>query len=349
MDMNTTHENPFTDPSAGTNELAGASPLSTAPAPLLAQALAPLIWALEAFPDHDDLHLKTAAALGRMYPRRQVIPVYVLSEESFTDRGFSTFLKPSLKPMAKKALARLLSEIRALKLIENIRRPRVLIEASASRPACAKKLLRFAQKIGASEIAVGSHAKNGLARLFVGSFSEAMLDESRIPVLVTGPHADISASAIRSVVFPTDFSSACTTALPRILELCSQLGAELHILHKPIQIFDTYIQSGVGLFGGSWVNIDELMVETFEDHLADSRVWLDQAGAFGVKTTFVGENFREPTAEAIVTYADRLGAGTTLIAMVSQSTRATSAFLGSVTRDVIRASRCPIYVAPRAG
>jgi len=285
---------------------------------------APLIWALEAFPNHDDLHLKTAAALGKLYPQRQIIPVYVLSEESFTERGFSTFLKPALKPMAKKALATLLSEIRALRLLPDIRRPRVLVEASASRPACARKLLRFASKIGASDIAVGSHARGGFARFFVGGFSEALLDEARIPILVTGPHADLEAAPIENVIFPTDFSIASVNALPGILSLCARLRANLHIFHRPVQLFDT-----------------------FKEHLTESRAWQDQAVAFGVKTVLVGQNFREPMAEGIVQYAIRLGPASTLIALVSQTKKAASAFLGNVTRDVIRTSPCPVFVAPR--
>lgn len=310
-------------------------------------ASSPLIWAIEAFPEQDDIYLRTASALRQMFPDTPILPVYVLSEESFTARGFSTFLKPALKPMAEKAIESLLSQTHGLEF----EHPRILHETSASRPACAKKLLRFAEKIHAGRIALGSHARHGLSRFFVGSFSEAILDQSRIPVLVAGPHADLDHQATKVVVYATDFSDTCRHAYDEILRLCASFHADLHLFHKPIPSLEATAPSGIGFFGNAWVPIMDLNGGWFDETLAEqsefAAEWSRHAEEYGVKVTFAGQNSREPTAQAIVEYVRGLDPTTSLIAMVSQTGPIAGAILGSVTRDVIRSSPVPVYVAPR--
>jgi nucleotide-binding universal stress UspA family protein len=316
----------------------------------------PIVWAIDAFPDQLELHIKSAAALQALFPKTTIYPVYVLSEESFTDRGFSTFLKPALKPMATKSLRRLISQIENFSLQADMRRhlqthlekPRVLVESSASRPACARKLLRFAEKIGAGQIALGSHARNGLSRLFIGSFSESLLDHSSLPVLVSGPRCNEMKSEPEVIVFPTDFAPSGDPAFQQVLSFAARTKAELHVFHKTTYAPDIFVQGGVQLLGGGWVTIDPYLSP--EEHFdSQAQYWLNEAARRGVKTRIISENFREPTSQAIVEYVSHLGDRSALVAMIYHDTRVgavTGALLGSVTRDVIRSSTCPVYLIP---
>lgn len=317
----------------------------------------PIVWAVDAFPDDFELQLKTATALESAFPETPIYPVYVLSEDSFLDRGYASYLKPALKPMAFKAVLRILAETN----LTNIRKPRILLEASPSRSACAKRLLRFSKKIGASTIAVGSHARRGLSKFFAGSFTDAILDANEIPVLIAGPHSQIRHShslshqpqnvqhqyQTKTIVFPTDFSPACSSAFERILHIARAMDAEIHLFHKQVYTIDPYTQAGMTSFASGWVSMDSYVPEMFEDHSSDVAHWKRKADEMNIAIRFVSENFREPTPDAIVDYVRSLNDSSVLLAMVSQTGPMAAALLGSVTRDVIRTCPCPIYVAPR--
>jgi nucleotide-binding universal stress UspA family protein len=304
----------------------------------------PIVWAIDAFPDQAELQLKTAAALQKIFPLNPIHPIYVLSEESFTERGFTGFLKPALKPMAFKAVLQLISQVRFL----NFRKPRILIESSASRAACARKLLRYTKKIGAGVIALSSHGRHGFSRFFVSSFSNAVMDSTSLPLLFTGPNAERLHAKPKVIVYPTDFSPACEQASDSILELAHWMGAEIHLFHKIIHDLDPITQSGVNMLGGGWVSVEAYLQQEANDHEAEARSWIQRARARNVQTRFISENFREPISEAIVEYVSALDEPPALIAMVPQTGPLASAFLGSVTREVIRLSPCPVYIAPRA-
>lgn len=317
----------------------------------------PIIWAFDAFLDHYDVHIRTAQILEKLFPLSPILPVYILSEESFSDRGLSGSLRPALKPMAQKTMNQLLKDISlhhahqpqtTLRQKSHLKKPRVLVEASASRLACAKRLLRFAERIHASRIVFASNGNRGLSRLFNGSFSENIIDNSRLPMLVCGPKLARLDQRPDVIVFPTDFSIACQSAFDSVLELAHHYNAEVHLFHRTIHVLDSVIQTGVHMLGGGWVSVEAYMNQPAEDHEQEIADALKKARTFGVRASYIQENFREPTSHAIVQYADTLKSNSVLLAMVSQTGAMASALLGSVTRDVIRMSPWPVYLVPKA-
>ena len=310
----------------------------------------PVVWAIDAFPDRFGLHTKTASVLRELFPESEIHPVYVLSEEAFTDRGFTAFLKPALKPMAIKAINSLLEETQCF----DFRKPRVLIERSASRPACARKLLRYTKKIGAGHIVLGSHARRGLTRFLSGSFSEEILDYSPVPIIIAGPQTKIVSTPPTDVIFATDFSPGCAFGFTQILNMAASLNADLHLFHKESAAdieLEPISTSGMEMFGSGWVSLESYIDQHSSDYRLDADECSRRAKDAGVTTHLIIQNFREPTSQAIVEYAETLQAArpetSAVIAMVSQTGPVASAFLGSVTRDVIRASPFPVYLAPR--
>jgi nucleotide-binding universal stress UspA family protein len=272
----------------------------------------PIVWALDAFPDQPQLHLQMAAALAALAPHAHIHPVYVLSEESFADRGFSTFLKPALKPMALKAINQLLSEVINL----NLRPPRVLTEASASGAACAKKLARFAERIGANLIAAGSHGRSGFSRLIMGSFSEKLLDRNRLPVLIAGPQAQHLNQLPTRLLFVTDGAHGCLQAYQRALHTAANAGADMHVFWR----------------ARGRCNHD---------------TWHQPADALGVRLKVIDNSARKTTAASILDYVDYLDPSTTLVAMTGQYGVLANAFSGGLVREVIRLSPSPIYMMPQ--
>lgn len=306
----------------------------------------PIVWAVDPFCDKADyeIQLNTAHVLQRTFPEREIHPVYVLSEESFSDRGFSNFLRPALKPLALKSLRALVDESE----VELVRKPRVLVETGSSRAACARKLLRYATRVGASLVAVSATQRRRFSRLLVGSFPESVLSAHHVPVLLVGPAVERPIGSPRVIVFPTDFSDDCCEAFREIVSLAARLGAELHLFHKTVHSVDPVVQSGVHMLGGGWVSVEAYLGSDGVDHAADARSWIEEASRYGVKARFISENFREPTCDAIVEYVSKLSGTAPLVAMVSRAGQVSSWLLGSVTRDVIRMCSAPVYVATRA-
>ena len=329
------------------------SPYRSADAALLHQ---PIVWAIDAFPEDFEMQLKTAEAIQMMYPETAIHPVYVLREEVFLDRGYSTYLRPALKPMAFKAVLRILSETR----LQHIKKPRILVDRGVSQQTPAQKILRYSRKIGAGAIAVGTHARGGLSRIFTSSFCEELMDANRLPVLIAGPQSiskpleatfEHQQSHLhmrpRTIVFPTDFSRACEHAFEQILSMAELLDAEIHLFHKQTYTVDPYNAAGMGMLATGWVSVDSFATEIPEDHRSEVEVWMNRASDQGIAVRYISDNYREPTSEAIVQYVKSLDDSSVLLAMVSQTGPVASALLGSITREVIRMSPCPIYIAPR--
>lgn len=313
--------------------------------PLLAPP-GPIVWAVDPFCDsHDyDIQLTTAQALRRTFPESEIHPVYILSEDSFNDRGFSNFLKPALKPLAVKSLKALVADAD----LDLVRKPRVLTETADSRAAWARKLLRYARRIGASMLAVSTTQRRRFSRLLMGSFPESVLAAHHCPVFLVGPEVSTPPSPPKVIVYPTDFSSDCLEAYPEIVSLAARLRAELHLFHKTVHNVDPIVQSGVHLLGGGWVSVEAYLGSTGPDHTSDALRWLEQAARAGVRARFISENFREPTSDAIVEYVRKLSGASPLVAMVSHAGQVSSWLLGSVTRDVLRTCPAPVYVATRS-
>ncbi|MES2963236.1 MAG: universal stress protein [Bdellovibrionota bacterium] len=305
----------------------------------------PIVWAIDPFCDRNDyeIQLNTADTIRRMYPESEIHPVYVLSEETFNDRGFSNFLRPALKPLALKSLRAFIKEAN----VELVRKPRVLVEEAASRAACARKLLRYAGRIGAAGLAVSATQRRGLARFLVGSFSEAIMSAHHLPVTVVGPVTTRPMGSPKVIVYPTDFSGDCFEAFPEIVSLAAKLGAELHLFHKTVHTLDPMVQSGVQMLGGGWVSVEVYFGGEPRDHSNEAKAWIDEASRSNVKARFISENFREPTSDAIVEYVRKLSGASPIVAMVSRAGQVASWLLGSVTRDVIRTCPAPVYVAAR--
>ena len=311
-----------------------------------------IVWAIDAFASDLTQQIGVAYDVQTLFPQASIYPVYVLSEDVVAERAVSSFLQPALKPMAQKKLQRTLSLYREL----DLKTPRILLESTASRSASALRLIRFAKKIGANLIAMGSRGHRSLSRFLIGSFSEAVLDRSPVPVLFHGPQVALASSSPRVLIYPTDFSPACAQAYDEVLSLAAGFGAELHLFHNALSTLDPIVSSGVHIFGGGWVAVDAYMSQPLlQDHSHDAKQWMENAKDRGVRATYISESYRGSTSDAIVHYVQRLQAssgysanpGSILVAMISQSGPVASALLGSVTRDVIRSSSAPVIVVPR--
>ena len=86
-------------------------------------------------------------------------------------------------------------------------------------------------------VVVGTHAREGLSKLLLGSVAEQVFRQSPCAVLTVGPHAELDYLAdggFRRVLYATDFSPGSRHALPFAISMADQNLALLHVLCSDI-------------------------------------------------------------------------------------------------------------------
>jgi nucleotide-binding universal stress UspA family protein len=82
-------------------------------------------------------------------------------------------------------------------------------------------------------LVTGTHGREGLGKMVMGSHAENILRHSPVPVLVVGPYVRSgpeTTTRMKRILFATDFSEASLAALPHALSLAEENQAELDIL-----------------------------------------------------------------------------------------------------------------------
>jgi len=85
-------------------------------------------------------------------------------------------------------------------------------------------------------VVIGTHARQGIDKLVLGSTAEQIFREADNLVLTVGPHALPDApieavGGVRSVLLPTDFGADSLRALPHAISFANHFGARLVLLH----------------------------------------------------------------------------------------------------------------------
>ena len=279
----------------------------------------PIVWAMDAFPKSEMSHFATAEALKVFFPDFLVHAVYVLPETAFADKGYSNFLKPALKPNARKAMQKL------VKFAPGVRtgsKPHVLLDKTGKGPSCAGKLLNFAGRIGAACIALGCLPTKGgrLTRYFHTRFSDVVLKESPVPVLVTGPAIEATSRTNRVLVVPGDFAAlgipahdlALERKLASVLAFAGRLDCEVRFVDFSLRPSHDY-----------WSRLLESSL---------------------VPASFVSQIFRDRPLESIVDFVK---------AEIEETQPLVAAFPGLLAQldfqihDLVRDCPCPVVLGPK--
>jgi nucleotide-binding universal stress UspA family protein len=190
---------------------------------------------------------------------------------------------------------------------------------------------------------VASHGKKGLEKVFLGSFAEQLLLQSRVPVIVVGSQTESFADRqpLR-VLVPNDLSRPESSFFKNIFQFTRSLKAQATLMSVVTHPIEAVVQSGVFLLSGGWVQVP-VYLEAEKTRLKEAAAKLcEQAKAMDVPCEWYQAEARIPVAEAIVQHAKESKAG--LIAMAAESGAVASALLGSVTRQVIKSAPCPVLV-----
>lgn len=102
------------------------------------------------------------------------------------------------------------------------------------RGGIAESLLAYAHGGGADLIVMTTHGRGGAWHAWLGSVSDALVRQSRVPVLVVRAAAGARPPAeprFERVLVPVDGSAFSEAILPHVIALTQQIGAEPTLLH----------------------------------------------------------------------------------------------------------------------
>ncbi|MCB0363126.1 MAG: universal stress protein [Bdellovibrionales bacterium] len=299
-----------------------------------------IIWALDPFsaegPVWDKL-VETVTTLS-LQGSLPIQPVYVLSPSNFNFTGdFSGAWVEKFEPKVRAAFAGVLEKLK----MKSLQAPEILINKKPSLDLNVRKLLAYSEKRRAEVVVMNSHARRGLSRFFVGSFAETALMMTKTPLLLVNPDSH-AISAFKKVLFPTDFTVASRRVFKTAINFCKKHGSQLIIYHKLPDPIEPMIQTGVYMAGGGWVSIQNYKEKESEAREMESRAWVEQAAKEGVEAKFYIEEKSGFITDSINQYISQHGVD--MVAVGSKSGPLSSVLIGSVARQMVRESSCPVWV-----
>lgn len=220
------------------------------------------------------------------------------------------------------------------KLVENPR---------GSLRSAVQSILDYAKDTNVDLIVVPSHARSGVSRMFLGSFAESVLLESRLPTLITSPHMEHPAKKIENILFATDFSKACARVYQRFLPFAGAAKAKVVLFHKATLGAEPYAASmafsaNVYLPPQSYFNDLKKMREK------DAKRHIAQAAKLRIPVEYLVGNQLASVGDAVLIAAQANKVD--LIVATAQSGALESLVVGSSVRAIVRASDVPVLVYP---
>ena len=189
---------------------------------------------------------------------------------------------------------------------------------------------------GCDLIIMGTHARSGLARVFLGSTTEGILRLSRVPVLAVRTIDHIDAAPFASVIVAVDDSEPADAAAAVAARLARGAGASV----TGCYVVDTiHLYENAANFG---FDPEPLAREMRDGAEAIVHAALARAGLAGDTPVVVVEG--EPVSAIVASAKERHA---TLIVCGTHGRRGVRRFvLGSVAEHLVRTSEIPVLVVP---
>jgi nucleotide-binding universal stress UspA family protein len=198
----------------------------------------------------------------------------------------------------------------------------------------ANAILTVGDEIDADLIVTGTHGREGLAHVLLGSVAEKVVRRARCPVLTVGTEAADQPS-IQRVLAPIDFSDPSKYALRLAKEVTATYSAQLDLLfvaeERTVPVF-----SDTGIPRLNRLKMDPEIVK-------DSSRALEQLSdsTDGPDVPARGHVAEGDVSKQVVRFAETHDAD-----LIIMATRGLSGldrfFLGSVTQRVVRSAPCPV-------
>lgn len=208
----------------------------------------------------------------------------------------------------------------------------------------ADALARYAKENRVDLIVISSHGRAGIARVTLGSVTDALIRNTNIPVFVVkrAPSylAERETRPFRRILVPLDGSKLAEEIIPQVIELAKKNESEIVLLH--VLVPATYSQKQIEDAALPWWEND---VDVAQTYLGEQAERIRAAGVPASIEITIGED----AADGITRSASRLRSD--LIAIATRGRGGFSRLIrGSVADKVVRAARQSLLVVnPQAG
>ncbi len=187
---------------------------------------------------------------------------------------------------------------------------------------------KYASEHGVDLIVLGTHARTGIRRFFLGSVAAEVLRTATRPVLIVGPDQKLSGMAYRHIVVGVDFSTPSKEAL----ETAGCLAAKNQTLLSALHVIDSATLPPY--YPNEFADADQNKArDSFAEALAGMSlpVPVDKVIVTGTPYLELVKFANEHEADLMVVAATGLG-------------KIDQWLLGSVTERVVRSAPCSVLV-----
>lgn len=304
-----------------------------------------IVLAVDAFGFSPEMAHRTARELRRLFGERlpTVQPVFVLTPDStLVPLQWFDEAVPKFKAQAA---ARLLETLEGAAGI-GFERPEILVDPRGSIPAVVERINEYAVGTGASLVVIPTARKTPLRRLFLGSFSETMLQRSLVPILTIGPDVPDEARGRRTCLAAVDLADGeLGSSVDRIISLAQAAGdVDLVFLHVMPPSLSQMPSTAHPLLIDPRSLIGRQLPDSHLRALESLDELAKQAESRGCRASARMMITTLPVPQAIVEAASAERAA--LIALSSRSTAMTWLVRRSVARGVMRSSVRPVWTLP---
>jgi nucleotide-binding universal stress UspA family protein len=206
----------------------------------------------------------------------------------------------------------------------------------------AYEILEQIHERSADLVIMRTHGRVGIERAVLGSVTQEVLADSRVPVMLLRPGGR-RVTQIKRLLVPIDGSPGGALALSTAVQLSQATGASIQVLQVSVPVA-TWLFAGDAYGGMSYYD-----PAWDEEALASARTYVA-----GVVKRLRGANIAaegEARQDALVADSIVRAADTATADLIVMSTRALTgparALLGSTADAVVRAAHCPVLLVQR--
>ncbi|RME14814.1 MAG: hypothetical protein D6797_07980 [Bdellovibrio sp.] len=302
------------------------------------QKIKNIIWALDPFSENNGSfeRVKETVAVLQKKSRCEVQPVYVLGSDNLEWIGH--VMPPQLEKFKEISLTQL--KLLVEKTGIPTKEPVVITNSKSSRRADVAQLMEFVEGQNGDLLVMNTHAREGVSRLFIGSFAESVLTKSTVPLLLVNPHVQ-PVKDLEVALFSTDFSKFSQKALGYFVSQMQGFLKKLILFNEIPHPIDAFVQAGVATAGGGWVSVEQFIQEESEERkkMAEKMV---AAIPNEVETEIEIDDSPGPIVESVLRVARQKSVH--WLALSAESGDFSSFTLGSIARSIIRHSEWPVWV-----
>lgn len=293
-----------------------------------------ILWSVNPFLDDQSLVRRTAQSLAQLSQQwnAEILPVYILSDVPPNVKLLPLLIQ-DVQLQAREELSRILRRLKR-KPFDDLK---LLVSSTTQLRDQVHVLTMFARERHADVIAVSTRARKGPRRWLLGSFTEALMQESPVPLYVINP-LESKQTKFQHILFPTDFSEASRLAFRQVIAMAAEMRARVTLFHKVSNQYSPVYEVGYGSYAAYSAYFQELISE----RKAEAQDWIAQAAQSGVRVRLLVDYHTDrSTAESIV-WRSRTRGG--MIAMAGHSGMLSHTLMGGITRQVVRTAEVPVWV-----